>query len=322
MRPRVPVVIVSGFLGSGKTTLVRALLTGAQARGERAAVVSNEFGELGIDEALLGGGREEFVELAGGCVCCALSDELVETLERLREKVDPDVVFIETSGVALPFDTQLNLYRPPVNAWVGDEAVVVVVSADQGVPEAGDEEVRATWEQQVTGADLVLIHKVDLADPAAVEAAVQDLNPGVPMIRAVRGVVPYELLVPSGPRTRAVPGEHAEHDHAEHGHGEHGHGEHGHGPHPHDAFESFEVRLPDGLDEDAALTTLAAHHALRIKGFVRTSAGVRIVQGVGRRLELVDPGDMPVDDALLGRVVVIRACRHPRASAVLTARAG
>ena len=70
----IPALVVSGFLGSGKTTLVRHLLQDAQRRGERIAVVSNEFGELGIDQALLGEGEEAYVELEGGCVCCKLSD--------------------------------------------------------------------------------------------------------------------------------------------------------------------------------------------------------------------------------------------------------
>ncbi|HNH48064.1 MAG TPA: molybdopterin-guanine dinucleotide biosynthesis protein MobB, partial [Myxococcota bacterium] len=87
---KVGVLIVSGFLGSGKTTLVRRILEDAQARGLRVGIVSNEFGELGIDQALLGGGEQRFVELAGGCVCCQLSDELVETLQAMREKVNPE----------------------------------------------------------------------------------------------------------------------------------------------------------------------------------------------------------------------------------------
>ncbi len=87
---RIPTLVVSGFLGSGKTTLVRALLAEAQAIGERLAVVVNDFGALGIDRALLGVGDARSVELAGGCVCCELSDELVETLETIRRDVAPD----------------------------------------------------------------------------------------------------------------------------------------------------------------------------------------------------------------------------------------
>ncbi len=86
----IPALIVSGYLGSGKTTLVRALLDDARARGLRIAVISNEFGELGIDQALLGGEGASYVEIEGGCVCCRLSDELVVTLQMLWERVQPD----------------------------------------------------------------------------------------------------------------------------------------------------------------------------------------------------------------------------------------
>jgi G3E family GTPase len=279
---RVPVLVVSGFLGSGKTTLVRRLLADAQAKGIRTAVVSNEFGELGIDEALLGGGTEEFVELAGGCVCCRLSDELVDTLQRLRDRVDPDRIVIETSGVALPFDTQLNLYRPPVNAWIGDEACVVVVNAAQV---AEGEDLGDTFTTQVESADLLLLHKVDLVgDVDAVEAAVRALNPDAPILRARYGDVDPELLFPTGPRERATSAP----------------------PHTHEGFVSGEVRVPEGLSVAEVESLLRGEHALRIKGFVSTAEGVRVVQGVGRRLELTEPdGDVAAE--LLGRVVVIRA---------------
>ena len=89
---RIPIVIVSGFLGSGKTTLVRHLLADAQRSGTRLAVISNELGELGVDRALLGGADGDYVELAGGCVCCRLSDEFVHTLAKLYREARPDRV--------------------------------------------------------------------------------------------------------------------------------------------------------------------------------------------------------------------------------------
>ena len=131
MSDRIPALVVSGFLGSGKTTLVRHVLAESQRQGQRVAVISNEFGELGIDQALLGQWDEAYAEIGGGCVCCRLSDELVDTLQMLWERVRPDRVIVETSGVALPFDVQMNFWREPVSEWVDDDVAVVVVAADQ-----------------------------------------------------------------------------------------------------------------------------------------------------------------------------------------------
>ena len=108
------------------------LLKEAQKSGLRLAVISNEFGEMAIDQALLGKGNSvNYVELEGGCVCCKLSDELVSSLQQLWEKVQPDRIVVETSGVALPFDTLLNFWRDPVSQWGEDCIAVVVVYAEQ-----------------------------------------------------------------------------------------------------------------------------------------------------------------------------------------------
>ena len=118
--------------------------------------MSNEFGALGIDQALLGSqGSNTYVELEGGCVCCKLSDELVNTLQQLWEEVRPDRIVVETSGVALPFDTLINFWREPVSKWVSDSLAVVVVNAEQ-VGERRD--LEGTFEQQVSSADLSHIH--------------------------------------------------------------------------------------------------------------------------------------------------------------------
>ncbi|GDX81154.1 cobalamin biosynthesis protein CobW [Deltaproteobacteria bacterium] len=289
MTARVPVLVVGGFLGSGKTTLVRHLLADAQARGLRMAVISNEFGELGIDAALLGEGASRMVELAGGCVCCSLSDALVDTLMELRTKVNPDRIVIEASGVALPFDAQLHLYRPPVRDWVGDEACVVVVDAER----AG--EADPLFAEQVQSADLVILSKIDLVDARALAAArarVAELAPEAPILEAIRGNVPIDLVFPAGPRPPRGPLADASdaHDHDHH----------------HDDWESVELAVPGSLSEEDAWSWIFERHGVRTKGFVSTTAGPRIVQGVGGRLELTPLGELTVDPQMLGRVVVIR----------------
>lgn len=301
---RTPVLVVSGFLGSGKTTLVRSLLERSQRDGVRTAVISNEFGALGIDEALLAGvaglAGSGMVELAGGCVCCQLSDELVETLVHLHETVNPDRIIIETSGVALPFETQLHLYRPAVRDWVGEDACVVVVDATgsafdhfedpTGSPADREKERNGTFEQQVQSADLIVLSKVDLVDPVAMIAALVQLAPETPVLPAVNGDIPVDVFFPREPPTSRRGREWLEEPHA----------------HTHEAFVSEEIAVPPGRTPDEVERLLLDLHALRVKGFVQTTLGARIVQGVGRRVDLVEPGVLAIPAGLLGRVVVIR----------------
>ena len=289
---RIPALLVSGFLGSGKTTLVRHLLADARAQGLRLAIVSNEFGELGIDRALLGGGDETFVELGGGCVCCQLSDQLVVTLERLRERVDPDRIVIETSGVALPYDVQLNFWREPVARWIGDDVTIVVVNAEQL---ASGRDLAGTFEDQISSADLILLNKIDLVSEAALpelEARLRALEPEAPILRARHAVVSPELLFPPGleqarsARRARMAG----------------------GSHSHEAFEADVLEFEPGLRSDTILRRIANEGALRAKGFVVTDAGTRVVQGVGARIEIAPTGTPPPAE-LIGRVVVIRRRR-------------
>lgn len=285
---RVPALVVSGFLGSGKTTLVRGLLEEAQAQGIRVALVSNELGELGIDRALLGQGDEAYVELEGGCVCCELSDDLLETLQMLYEKVSPDRIVVETSGVALPFDTQLNFWREPVSHWLGDDMAVVVVNAEQ-LAEGRD--LEGTFEDQVTSADLLILNKTDLVpetDLPALEARLRSIEDEAPILRCTQGRVDSALLFPPDPRELDRSGEPPASR-----------------PHHHEQFETSEWRSPFGITPAALEAELIQPGLLRAKGFVETSDGLRLVQVVGRRVELSEP-DGPVPKALLGRVVLIR----------------
>ena len=284
-------LLVSGFLGSGKTTLVRHLLADARARGLRLAIVSNEFGEVGIDRALLGSGAETFVELGGGCVCCQLSGELVATLQRLRAEIDPDRIVIETSGVALPYDVQLHFWREPVSSWLGEDTTVVVVNAEQL---AHEHELSETFVDQLSSADLLLLNKIDLVPEAsldALEARLRTYEPEAPIVRTERARVPAELLfAPELSRRGPADADRAaEHDH----------------DHDHDAFESEVLELARGASADTVRRRIAAAGGLRAKGFVATDEGLRLVQGVGVRLELTEPDVAPPPE-LVGRVVVIR----------------
>jgi cobalamin biosynthesis protein CobW len=292
---RIPVLVVSGFLGAGKTTLVRHLLHDAQRTGVRVAVVSNEFGALGIDKALLGEGEEAYVELEGGCVCCQLSDTLLDTLQMLWERVRPDRIIIETSGVALPFDTQLNLWREPVSAWVEDDMAVVVVNAEQ-LLEARD--LEGTFEDQVSSADLLLLNKIDLIPPEAlcqVEATLHALAPETPMVQSIQGFIDPAVLFPPDPagirsqRRTAHPEL---------------------SPHQHDMFQAQEIAVEEGIEPDVLSEHLRRLGTLRAKGFVQTSQGLRLVQGVGRRIELTEVTLLP-PPALLGRVVIITRRASP-----------
>ena len=286
---RIPVLVVSGFLGSGKTSLVRHLLYEAQTTGTRVAVISNEFGDLGIDQALLGEGGEAYVELAGGCVCCQLSNELRDTLQMLRQRVQPDQVIVETSGVALPSDTQLQFWREPVSSWVEDDTAVVVVNAEQ-ILEGRD--LAGTFEDQVSSADLLVLNKIDLVPWSRledIEGTLHHIARDTPVVRTVHGQVEPAVLFPPDPdgfraHRRAMTYTPA--------------------PHHHESFLSYELTVEHGVEPEALLARLRGLRMLRAKGFVHTSQGLRLVQGVGRRLELTKATTRP-PESLIGHIVII-----------------
>ncbi len=294
LHKRIPVLVISGFLGSGKTTLVSHLLKEAQAKGVRIAVVSNEFGALGIDRALLGQGGEAYVELEGGCVCCQLSDELVNTLQMLWERVCPDGIIVETSGVALPFDTQLQVWREPVCRWVDDDMAVVIVNAEQLFEQ---QDLEGTFEDQVSSADLLLLNKVDLVPQEcleSLEALLHRMAPDTPVVHSIHGQIDPSVLFPPDLRGLRAQRRTAGAEPT---------------PHRHESFLAYELAVEDGVKPDTLIERLRNLGTLRGKGFVRTSDGLRLVQGVGRRIELSEPPVSP-SAALVGRVVII--VRDPR----------
>ena len=186
----IPALVVSGFLGAGKTTLIRNLLKDAQKNGCRMAVVSNEFGALGVDQALFGQDEDSrYVELEGGCVCCQLSGELLTTLHDLWERHKPDRVIVETSGVALPFETLVTFWREPVAQWVGEALAVVVVNAEQLLQK---QDIEGTAEQQISSADILVLNKVDLVKKnlvSGLQKTLEDMAPGTPILHSVNAQV-------------------------------------------------------------------------------------------------------------------------------------
>ena len=288
MRGRIPVAIVSGYLGSGKTTLVRHLLEAAQQEGTRLAVISNEFGELGIDRALLGKPSEDYVELAGGCVCCRLSDELVETLVRIEREAKPDRIVVETSGAALPYDTQLHLWRDPVRSFIDDDVAAVVVNAEQL---AQGRDIGDTFTQQVSSADLLILNQIDRVPEDALpelRERLRSLEPDAPLLSCSHGRIDPTLLFPPDPEHLRTARRRSGQTPA----------------HSHEHFETEVLQLPAGLSEDALIARVESLDAVRAKGFAQTAEGPRIVQGVGPRVDLLPVEDPP--QALLGQLVVIR----------------
>ena len=270
-----PALVVSGFLGAGKTTLVKHLIADAQQQGLKLAVVSNEFGELGIDRALLQeAGGPGYVELEGGCVCCQLTNELLETLQNLWETIRPDRIVVETSGVALPFETLMTFWREPITEWVGESLAVVVANAEQ-VAEGRD--LEGTFEQQVSSADIVVFNKVDLVPEDSLgklENILQDMAPDAPFIRSIQGQIDTNVVFPptsarttskkrkSKPEVR---------------------------PHTHEEFEAQEISFPGPITSEQLIQQLQPLQALRIKGIVDTTEGPKLVQGVGPRIDLSAP---------------------------------
>lgn len=290
MSDPIPGLIVAGYLGSGKTTLVDHLLRSAVADGIKLAIVSNEFGDTGIDQALLDAGQDGFVELDGGCVCCRLSDALPDTLRTLIERVHPDRLILECSGVALPGEIALQFWRAPLSEMISDELVVVVVDADRV---ARGIDVDETFTEQLEAADLVILNKRDRVDDAGlarVAAAVDAITGGRPRVSAEFGRVDPRLLfvddLDGARKARRDP--HAE-PHA----------------HDHERFVTHQLQFGDGVSEAEVRAQVASHDPIRAKGFVRTEQGLFVVQGVGDRLELTAP-KVPPPAHLIGVVVVIR----------------
>jgi cobalamin biosynthesis protein CobW len=321
---RVPCTIVTGFLGAGKTTLIRHVLQNAQ--GRKLAVIVNEFGDVGIDGELIKGcgdaacPEENIVELANGCLCCTVADEFVPALDTILARA-PDHIVIETSGLALPKPLVQAFRWPAIRNRVTVDGVIAVVdgvalaegrvaadlealarqrAADNALEH--DNPIEEVFEDQVACADLVVLNKRDLLDEAsagrAMTAVTGVLPPAVKIIMASGGKVdPAALLGLALGSEAEIDSRRTWHDEEE--------------AHDHDDFDSFVVRLPEIADPQALAARVGAlperFDVLRVKGFAAVAGKPMrlLVQAVGARVSHQYDRPWGPDEARAGALVVI-----------------
>ncbi|MEM6727302.1 MAG: cobalamin biosynthesis protein CobW [Pseudomonadota bacterium] len=339
MAAKVPATIVTGFLGAGKTTLIRHLLENSE--GRRIALIINEFGDLGVDGDILKGCGEEtcreedLVELSNGCICCTVADDFIPTMEKLLARdTPPDHIVIETSGLALPQPLVRAFNWPGIAPKVTVDGVITVVdgkavhegrfahdthavdaqrAADPGLDH--ETPLSELFEDQIACADMIVVNKSDLMEHQDATMLVtqlsDDARQGVQVLPAVKGALPLGILL-----GQAVGAEHSldarhevhhhhDHDH-DHDHDDHDH--HHHHDHGHDAFESFTVDLGEISDPMAYAEQVAdvirTHDILRLKGFLAVAdKPMRLtIQAVGPRVDTYY--DQPISERI-SRLVVI-----------------
>ena len=339
MATKIPATVVTGFLGAGKTTLIRHMLQNAQ--GKKIALIINEFGDLGVDGDILKGcgaevcTEDDIVELSNGCICCTVADDFIPTMEALLARdPKPDHIVIETSGLALPQPLVRAFNWPGISTKVTVDGVVTVVDgravhdgqfahniaavdAQRAQDENLDHETPLSelFEDQIACADMIVVNKIDLLDPVEAEALTSRLKSesrsSVQVVKATMGALPVDVLLGQGigsendlDARHEVHHHHHDDDHADDHHHDHAH-EHGH-----DEFESFIVTRGEIADAAAFSAQVAdvirANNILRLKGFVAIAGKpMRLtLQAVGPRIDTYF--DQPFGDTpRVTRLVVI-----------------
>ena len=310
LQQKIPATVITGFLGAGKTTMIRNLLQNAG--GKRIALIINEFGDLGVDgDVLKGCGAEactedDIIELTNGCICCTVADDFIPTMSKLLERENrPDHIVIETSGLALPQPLVAAFNWPEIKTQVTVDGVITVVdSAAVAAGRFADDHDRVDalraedenldhespldelFEDQLTAADLIVLNKADLLDAEGLKAVRDEVASRIArkpsMIEAKNGEVAAAVLLGLGVGSEADIANRKSHHELEHENGE---------EHDHDEFDSFVVELGP-VTEPAAFVerlkgVIAEHDVLRLKGFADVPGKPMrlLVQAVGSRID-------------------------------------
>ena len=330
---KIPVTIVTGFLGAGKTTLIRHLI--ANPGGKRLAVLVNEFGAMGVDGEILRGCADEncpeeaILELANGCICCTVADEFIPTMEKLLAlEKKPDHILIETSGLALPKPLLKAFDWPAIRSRVTVDGVVAMadaesVAAGQFAPDEGrngrthDTPLSEVFGDQMACADLILLSKADLAGAEKIEAAramvTKTLPRPVPMLPITDGIIDAKILLGLDAKAEDdVAQRPSHHD--------------GQAAHEHDDFATIIIDLPEQEDAAPLLANIEAlaraQKILRMKGHVAIKGKPLrlLVQAVGARVRC--QFDQPWGDAPRASRLVVIAERGDLRAAKLRAALG
>ncbi|MGU3400711.1 cobalamin biosynthesis protein CobW [Brucellaceae bacterium D45D] len=327
---KIPATVITGFLGSGKTTMIRNLLENAN--GKRIALIINEFGDLGVDGGILKGcgieacREEDVIELNNGCICCTVADDFIPTMTKLLDRADrPDHIVIETSGLALPQPLVAAFNWPEIKTQVTVDGVVTVidaaavaegrfaddhdkVDAQRAADESLDHEspLEELFEDQIHAADLIVLNKADLIAADRLDHVKADVaersTRRINMVPASFGKLGAEVLLGLGVGTQDDIANRKSHHEIHHADGH---------EHDHDEFESFVVEAGSVADPKAFTDKLkgiiADHDILRLKGFVDVPGKPMrlVVQAVGQRIEHYFDRPWGKDETRATRLVVI-----------------
>ncbi|MGB5557883.1 MAG: cobalamin biosynthesis protein CobW [Paracoccaceae bacterium] len=346
MAKKIPATVITGFLGSGKTTLIRHLL--ANANGKRIALIINEFGDLGIDGDILKGcgdqtcSADDIMELSNGCICCTVAEDFIPTMQKLLARdIKPDHIVIETSGLALPQPLVRAFNWPEISTQVTVDGVVTLVDG-KAVTEGRfahsvdavnalrklddnldhDTPLSELFEDQIACADMIIVNKTDLLSAAEADALVMRLRresrTGVKVVKTSMGALPVGVLLGQGiGAEQDLEARHEVHHHHHHDDEQPEDHQHEHG---HDEFESFVVTRSEISDPAAFAIQLAeaiqAHDILRLKGFAAVvGKPMRLtLQAVGPRIETYFDRPLAAGELRETRLVVIGQAGLDRAA--------